>query len=147
LATKAKSRKPSLERFKIKVTATAVSIGHRGPGLSPLHPNGDADSDIKIEGALDRPVSNRSTALVCVFCGAEVGDTPGGAIGTTTAWQLVLYLPREQFTDLLTIVTARQLAEVDLLLEGLSRSRGAVRSASFQTEPVPCERSEDTHDA
>jgi hypothetical protein len=87
LARKAKSRKPSIERFKIKVTATAVSIGHRGRGLSPLHPNGDADSNIKIEGALDRLVSNRDAALVCVFCGAEVGDAPGGAIGVTTAWQ------------------------------------------------------------
>lgn len=147
MARKAKNRKPSLEWFKIKVRATSVSVAHRGPGLSPLHPNGDADSDIKIQGALDRPVSNQGTALVCVFCGAEVGDTPGGAIGLTTAWQLVLYLPREQFADLLTIVAARQLAEVDLLLEGLSRGRGAVRSASFQTEPVPCERNQDINDA
>jgi hypothetical protein len=38
---------------------------------------------------------------------------------------------------------ARQLVEVDLLLEGLSRGKGAVRSASFHTEPAPCERGED----
>ena len=147
MARKAKNRKPSLEWFKIKVTATAVSVDHSGPGLSPLHPDGDADSDIKIEGTLDRPVSNRGTALICVFCGAEIGDNPGSAIGATTAWQLVLRLPREQFADLLIIIAARQLAEVNLLLEGLSRGRGAVRSANFHTEPVPSERSEDTDDA
>lgn len=147
MARKAKSRKPSLEWFKINVTATSVSVAHRGPGLSPLHPNGDADSDIKIEGALGRPVLNRGTAIVCVFCGADVGDTPGGAIGVTTAWQVVLYLPREQFADLLTIVTARRLAEVDLLLEGLSRGKGAVRSATFRIEPVPCERNHNIDDA
>jgi hypothetical protein len=84
---------------------------------------------------------------VCVFCGADVGDTPGGAIGTTTAWQVVLYLPREQFADLLTIVAARRLAKVDLQLEGLRRGKGAVRSASFQTELVPCERNHDIDDA
>lgn len=147
MARKAKSRKPPLEQFKIKVTATAVTIGHRAPGLSPLHPNGHADSDIKIEGALDRPVLNRGTAIVCVFCGADVGDTPGGAIGATTAWQVGLYLPREQFADLLIIVAARRLGEVDLQLEGLRRGKGAVRSASFQTELVPCERNHDIDDA
>ncbi len=33
-----------------------------------------------------------------------------------------------------------------MLLNGLSRGKGAVRSASFRTEPVPCERGEDTDD-
>jgi hypothetical protein len=96
---------------------------------------------------LDHPVLNRDTALLCIFCGAEIGDNPGSAIGSTTAWQLVVRLPREQFVDLLIIIAARQLAEVDLLLEGLSRGRGAVRSASFHTEPVPSERGEDMVDA
>jgi hypothetical protein len=147
LARKAKKRKPSLEWFKIKVTATAISVDHRGPGLSPLHPDGDADSNIKIEGTLDHPVLNRNAALLCVFCGAEIGNNPGSAIGATTAWQVVLRLPREQFADLLTIIIAKQLSEVDLLLEGLSRGRGAVRSASFHTDPVPSERDEDTDEA
>jgi hypothetical protein len=147
LARKEKNRKPSFERFKIKVMATAVSVDHSGPGLSPLHPDGDADSDIKIEGALDHPVQNQNTALLCIFCGAEIGDNPGSAIGATTAWQVVLHLPREQFADLLIIIAARQLAEVDLLLEGLSRGRGAVRSARFHTEPVLPERDEDTDEA
>lgn len=140
LARKAKIRKPSLEWFKIKVTAAAVSVVHRGPGLSPLHPDGDAGSSITVEGTLDRPVLNRGTASVCVFCGAEIGNNPGSAIGATTAWQLVLCLPREQFEDLLIIIAARQLADVDLLLERLSRGKGSVRSASFHTQPLPSER-------
>jgi hypothetical protein len=78
-----------------------------------------------------------------VFCGATVGDNPGSAIGATTVWQLVLRLPREQFTDLLVIITAQRLVEVDLVLDGLSRGTGKVRSASFYTEPVPYERDED----
>jgi hypothetical protein len=147
LARKAKNRKPSIEWFKIKVMATAVSVDHSGLGLSPLHPDGDANSAIEIEGTLDRPVSNRGTALICVFCGADIGNNTGTAIGATTAWQVVLHLPREQFADLLVIVSARQLAGVDLLLEGLSRGRGAVRSARFHTEPVPSERVEDTDEA
>ena len=147
MARKAKNRKPSLEWFKIKVTATAVSVVHSDPGLSPLHPHGDADSDIKIEGALDHPVLNRETALLCVFCGAEIGNNPGSAIGATTTWQVVLRLPREQFADVLAIVRVRRLVEVDLLLEGLRRGKGVVRSARFQTEPVPCELGEDLDDA
>jgi hypothetical protein len=147
LAPKAKGRKSSLEWFKIKVTATGATVGHRGPGLSRIDPDGHADSVIEIEGALDRPVLNRGTALVCVFCGAEIGDNPGSAIGATTTWQLVLHLPREQFADLLIIIATRQLAEVDLLLDGLSRGKGTVRSASFHTEPVSCERGEDTEEA
>jgi hypothetical protein len=143
---KAKSRKPALEWFKIKVTASAASVSHRGPGLSRNDPDGDADSVIKIEGTLDRPVLKRATAFMYVFCGATVGDNPGSAIGATTAWQLVVRLPREQFTDLLVIITAHRLVEVDLLLEGLSRGAGKVRSASFYTEPVPYERDEDVEE-
>jgi hypothetical protein len=147
LAPKAKRSKSSLESFKIKVTATAATVGYRGPGLSRIDLDGDADSVIQIEGALDRPVLNRGTALLYVFCGAEVWGNPGSAIGAATAWQLVLRLPCEQFADLLTVIAARQLAEVDVLLDGLSRGKGAVRSASFRTEPVPYERGEDTDDA
>ena len=105
---KAKSRKAALEWFKIKVTASAASVSYRGPGLSRIDPDGDADGIIKIEGTLDRPVLKRATAFMCVFCGAIVGDNPGSAIGATTAWQLVLRLPREQFTDLLVIIAAQR---------------------------------------
>ncbi len=143
---KAKNRKAALEWFKIKVTASAASVSYRGPGLSRIDPDGDADSVIKIEGTLDRPVLKRATAFMYVFCGATVGDNPGSAIGATTAWQLVVRLPREQFTDLLVIITAQRLVEVDLLLEGLSRGKGKVRSASFYTAPVPYERDEDVEE-
>jgi hypothetical protein len=140
--------KASLEWFKIKVTATAASISHRGGGLSGPDPDGDADSVIKIEGALDHAVLKRATALMYVFCGGgRIGDNPGSAIGATTAWQLVLHLRREQFADLLTVVAGGRLAEVDLLLDGLRYGKGPVRSASFYTEPVPSERRDDTDDA
>ena len=102
-----KSRKAALEWFKIKVTASAASVSYRGPGLSRIDPDGDADGIIKIEGILDRPVLKRATAFMCVFCGAIVGDNPGSAIGATMAWQLVLRLPREEFTDLLVIIAAQ----------------------------------------
>ena len=59
---KAKSRKTALEWFKIKVTAFAPSVSYRGPGLSRIDPDGDADSVIKIEGTLDRLVLKRATA-------------------------------------------------------------------------------------
>jgi hypothetical protein len=51
LALKAKRRKSSLEWFKIKVTATAATVGYRGRGLSRIDPDGEADSVIQIEGA------------------------------------------------------------------------------------------------
>ena len=99
-----------------------------------------------LEQMISNPGSVWGAALRYVFCGAEIGGNPGSAIGATTAWQLVLRLPREQFADLLAVIAARQLAEVDVLLDGLSRGKGAVRSASFHTEPVPRERGEDTDD-
>jgi hypothetical protein len=49
---KTKSRKTAVEWFKIKVTASAASVSYRGPGLSRIDPDGDADSVIKIEGTL-----------------------------------------------------------------------------------------------
>ena len=129
------------------MTATAASITQRGPGLSGPEPDGAADSVINIEGALDHPVLKRDIAFMYIFCGAKIGDNPGSAIGATTAWQLVLRLPREQFADLLTIVAARRLAEVDLVLEKLRYGKGPVRSASFYTEAVPDERGDDTDGA
>jgi hypothetical protein len=147
LARRVKRHKPSLEWFKIKVTATSVNITHRGPGLSGPEPDGSADTVIHMEGAMDHPVLKRSTALVYVFCAEAIGDNSGTAIGATTAWQVVLRLPREQFADLLAVVVAERLAEVDLLLDGVKYGKGAVRSVSFYTEPVPSERDEDTGDA
>jgi hypothetical protein len=147
LARNAKSHKPPLEWFKIKVTVTAASITQRGPGLSGPEPDGAADRVINIEGALEHPVLKRDSAFMYVFCGAKIGDNPGSAIGATTTWQLVLRLPREQFADLLTIVATRRLAEVDLVLVKLRYAKGPVRSASFYTEAVPHERGDDTDGA
>jgi hypothetical protein len=144
LARKAKARKSSVEWFKIKVTATSVSINHRGPRLSGPEPEGSADTVIHIEGAMDPAVLKRTTALIYVFCGGAIGDNPGTAIGATIAWQLVLRLPREQFAGLLALIAARRLVEVDLLLDAIKYGRGSVRSVSFYTEPVPSERDEDT---
>jgi hypothetical protein len=64
---KVKRRTTDLEWFKIKVTASAASVSYRGPGLSRTDPDGDADSVIKIEGILDRPVLKRATAFIYVF--------------------------------------------------------------------------------
>lgn len=97
--------------------------------MSRIDPDGDAYSVIKIEGTLDRPVLKQVAAFMYVFCGATVGDNPGSAIGATTAWQLVLRLPREQFTDLLAIITAQRLVEVELLLDGFTRSLSRDRLA------------------
>ncbi len=82
-------------------------VGHRGPGLSRIDPEGDADSVIKIEGRLDRPVLKRATAFMYDFYGTKIRDNLGSAIGATAASQLVLRLPREQFVDLLVIIAAQ----------------------------------------
>jgi hypothetical protein len=55
-----------------------------------------------------------------VFCGGEIGRDPGSAIGAGTTWQLVFRLPREQFADLRAVVGAQRLAEVDLMLDGVT---------------------------
>lgn len=70
---KSKGRRSRVEWFKIKGPATAVSISFRGPRLSRLEPDGEANSVIKIEGALDRPVLKRESAFMYVFCGSQVG--------------------------------------------------------------------------
>jgi hypothetical protein len=143
VARKKWSRSSSLERFTITVTAAAASVSVTGPGLTKHEPGGKVDSVIRFEGTLNKPVLKRTTALAYVFCGVDNIPNPGSAIGATTAWQLVLRLPREQFADLLTLVAARRLATVDVLLEGLSRGSGAIRSAGFYTEPVPSEREDE----
>jgi hypothetical protein len=69
---KAKSRKTALEWFKIKVTASAASVSYRGPGLSRIDLDGDADNIIKIEGilkALRDDVLRNKWPIMDALCG------------------------------------------------------------------------------
>jgi hypothetical protein len=91
-----------------------------------------------IEGALDTPVIRRQAALVYVHC-REQGD-PGGALGVNnTHWQVLVYLPRPQFVDLVALVAAQRVARVELMTDALLRGSGKVRSAGFHTASVPSE--------
>jgi hypothetical protein len=41
------------------------------------------------------------------------------------------------------MVLSERLATVDLLVEGLSRGKGKIRSVAFETIPVPSERDDE----
>ena len=86
-------------------------------------------------------MSDVRSVYILIFCGDF--ENPGAAIGVTTVWQIVLHLPREQFADLLTLVASGRLARGDVLIEGLRRGNGTVRSAWFGTAPVPYDRDDD----
>ena len=75
---KAKSRKAALEWFKIKVTASAASVSYRGPGLSRIDPDGDADSVIKII-ALSRLKGSLT---------ADVEAGLGGVLASNGGWSV-----------------------------------------------------------
>ena len=119
--------------YSVTVSASSASISHR-----ILDPKYDASSTITIEGALVTPVIRRQAALVYVHC-REQGH-PGGALGVNdTHWQVLVYLPRPQFVDLLMLVAAQRIARVELLTDVLRRGSGSVRSAGFHTAHVPSE--------
>src|SRR3712207_3488451 len=96
---KGKRHASELERFSVRVTATAVRVSREGPGILYRVPHGESDTTIHIEGSLDRPVLRMQSASIMVLSRAEDGD-PGAAIGSTTIWQVVITLPRAQFADL-----------------------------------------------
>ena len=127
-----------LGHFSVTVSASSAYISHRI--LDPKYDAGRdaASSTITIEGALDTPVIRRQAALVYVHC-REQGH-PGGALGVNdTHWQVLVYLPRPQFVDLLMPVAAQRVARVELLTDVLRRGSGSVRSAGFHTAHVPRE--------
>jgi hypothetical protein len=102
-------------------------MAHADYGHYPKYDAGQdaASSTITIEGALDTPVIWRQAALVYVHC-REQGD-PCGALGVNDShWQVLAYLPRPQFVNLLALVAAQRIARVELLTaSGRVRSAGA----------------------
>jgi hypothetical protein len=124
--------------FSVTVSASSAYISHRILDLKYDAGQDAASSTITIEGALDTPVIRRKAALGYVHC-REQGD-PGGAIGVNdTHWQVLVYLPRPLFVDLLALVAAQRIARVELLTDALRRGSGSVRSAGFHTASVPSE--------
>jgi hypothetical protein len=138
---KSRGRPADYAHFTIKVSASSAFISHRLPDPKYDAGRDAASSHITIEGTLDTPVIRRQAAFVYVHC-REDGD-PGGAIGVNdTHWQVVVYLPRAQFTDLLALVAVQRLASVKLLTDAIVRGRGNLRSVGFHTAPVPGEAEE-----
>jgi hypothetical protein len=125
----------------ISVIASSAYISHRT--LNPKYDVGSspASSHITIEGTLSESVIRRRSALVHVHC-REQSD-PGAALGVNeTHLQVLVYLPREQFSDLMVLVAAQRLARVDLLTDTLRYGKGRVRSAGFHAAQVPAEAEE-----
>lgn len=135
---RSRSAHANYSHFSVTVSASSAYISHRI--LDPKYDAGrdPASSTITIEGALNTPVIRRQAALVYVHC-REQGD-PGGAFGVNdTHWQVLVYLTRPQFADLLALVAAQKVARVELLTDALRRGSGIVRSAEFHTASVPSE--------
>lgn len=139
---KARGRQPDYAHFTIKVSASSAYISHHIPDPKYDAGRDAASSSITIEGVLDTPVLRRQAAFVYVHCRED--SDPGGAIGVNdTHWQVVVYLPRAQFSDLLALAAAQRLMRVELLTDAIVRGRGSVRSAGFHTAPVPGEAEEE----
>lgn len=136
-------RSAEISRYTIAVTAASLRIGRTGPNILSLHPDGDSDTTIHIEGALDRPVIRMKTANILVLCREREDGDPGSAIGGNEIWQIVVGMPRAQFTDLLALVLADKLARVNLLFGPVRYGKGTLRSIDFETAPLPSEAEED----
>ena len=135
---KSRGRRADYAHFTITVSAASAFISHSTPDPKYDAGRDAASSYITIEGAIDTPVIRRQAVFVYVHC-REDGD-PGGAIGVNdTHWQVVVYLPRAQFADLLALVAAHRVASVKLPTDTIVRGRGNVRSVGFHTVPVPGE--------
>ena len=132
-------RKPRIDpvRYKLAVTATAVRVNRTGPGISNMAPEGESGSVITLEGTLDRPVlQERRAAVLIVFERHEPVGNPGAAIGGSSTWRVVCHLPRPSFADLLALVLAGRLTQVDMLFEKIRHGKGILRSVDFETPPV-----------
>jgi hypothetical protein len=62
---------------------------------------GASNTSIQIEGLLDRAVIRMQKVSITVFCRDQNNGGLGTAIGRGTLWPVVVYLPRNQFADLL----------------------------------------------
>jgi hypothetical protein len=138
---RSRRRQSDYAMLTVSVSASSAYISHRI--LNPKYDDGNrpASSHITIEGALNEPVIHRQSALVHVHC-RDQGD-PGAALGVNkTHLQVLVYLPRAQFADLMALVAAQRLAHVDLLTDALRHGNGRDRSAGFHTARVPAETEE-----
>ena len=136
---KTHKRSSEVSRYAIAVAAASARVGRTGPDILTMRPDGESDTSIYIEGALDRAVIRMRSANILVLCGERGDGDPGGAVGGTNIWRIVVRLPRAQFADLLSLVLADKLVKVDMLLGPVRYGKGTVRSISFEMRPVPSE--------
>jgi hypothetical protein len=133
-------RKSEPNVYNIAVSAVAVSTSNYGPGVLDTAPEGDASTRITIEGKLDRPAYEElQTALVQVCRGNTKGVQCGATLPGELAWNVVIWLPSVEFSDLLVMGLSGGLTSVRLVTEKVHRGKARVLSASFGTVPVPSE--------
>lgn len=85
------ARAPSVvgpQWFAVRVTASAVRVARKGPGILRDRPDGESDTTLHFEGELDRPVIRMRAASIMVVSGDAAGN-PGAAIGGSTIWHVV----------------------------------------------------------
>jgi hypothetical protein len=125
---------------RIAVTGASVRVTRRTRGLDGKWHLGECYTSIDIEGTLDEPLRRMSTASLLIIC--EENTNLGSAIGGRLNWRSVVYLPREQFGDLMALILADKLRSVELLLPKLHHGKGPILSMHFGTAPVEAEPDE-----
>jgi hypothetical protein len=125
---------------RIAVTEASVRVTRRARGLEGKWYLGECYTSIDIEGALEEPVRRMSTASLLIIC--EENTNLGSAIGGRLNWRSVVYLPREQFGNLMAIILADKLPSVELLLSKLHHGKGPILSMHFGTAPAETEPDE-----
>lgn len=119
--------------FRIAVTDTRVSVRRDGPNTFDYNPDEAASTALTIEGRLGEPVVRMQTAAISVFRSKEKREEVGAALGISSIWQILAYLPDPEFTDLQAVILAGRLTGIYLVMESVRRGQGRIQSIGFHT--------------
>jgi hypothetical protein len=115
------------------VTDSYVSIYRSGPTVFVYERPEASFTVLTVEGNIDPPVVRMETVAISVRRREHVQGDTGGAHGISSIWQLIVFLPEPEFSDLRAIILSGKLRRARLLMESVKRGKGTVKSINFHT--------------
>lgn len=118
----------------LAVAATVILLWRSSASEGYVRPNADTSIEIKGRSTGDRYIEPLET-LLSVSAAKESSQGVGYAHGNKAPWSVECVLPRSQFADLVAIVLAERLEEVEFVFDRLRRHKGLLLSAEFRARP------------